>query len=81
MRRESGDLQTNALGELAVAAGGCYDEELEAAVLGAALLERKALPVVLEKLDAECFYGEGHRVVYGALHDLFAAGLRWMCSR
>lgn len=75
MRRESGDLQTNALGELAVAAGGCFDEELEAAVLGAALLERKALPVVLEKLDAECFYAEGHRVVYGALRDLFAAGL------
>ena len=81
MRRESGDLQTNALGELAVAAGGCFDEELEAAVLGAALLERKALPVVLEKLDAECFYAEGTGWCTGRCATCLRPVCRWMCSR
>lgn len=68
MKRKDG------LDELALAAGGYADTELEMAVLGAAMLEQEALPVVLEMLDEACFADEGHRLIFGALRGLFADG-------
>lgn len=45
--------------------------ELEQAVLGALMLDREALSMVVEVLHAESFYTEAHRAIYSAIIRLF----------
>lgn len=45
--------------------------DLEEAVLGAIMLDRDALPSVIEILRPESFYKEAHNVIYNAMLDLF----------
>src|SRR6185295_13411871 len=47
--------------------------ELEEAVLGALMLEKKALTAVIEFLRPEHFYKEQHKEIYQAIVDLFKA--------
>ncbi len=44
--------------------------DLEEAVLGAILLERDALPIVLEILTKDSFYSEDFQIVYGAIVEM-----------
>lgn len=45
--------------------------ELEEAVLGAIMLDRDALPSVIEILRAESFYKEAHKTIYQTMVELF----------
>ena len=47
-------------------------KELEAAVLGAIMLERDAYDIVAEILKPECFYMEAHQTVYKCMRSLAA---------
>ena len=47
-----------------------YSHEIEAAVLGAALLEKEALGLIKELLKPESFYFESHQVIYEAMLKL-----------
>jgi replicative DNA helicase len=47
--------------------------DMEEAVIGAMLLEKSALDV-LDSLRPDDFYIEAHKVIYQAIHELFAAG-------
>jgi len=49
------------------------DTEVEAAVLGALMLEKDAYITVCDMLRAECFYEPAHRLVYEAIQTLGAA--------
>ncbi|MDE5801089.1 MAG: replicative DNA helicase, partial [Paramuribaculum sp.] len=49
------------------------DKELEAAVLGALMLEKDAYTVVCDILKAECFYEPANRKIYEAIQTLGAA--------
>lgn len=44
---------------------------LEEAVLGAIMLDKDALPVVLDIIRSESFYSEGHQLIYKAMLRLF----------
>ncbi len=44
---------------------------LEEAVLGAVMLNKDALPIVIETLASESFYSESHRLIYKAMVRLF----------
>ena len=44
---------------------------LEEAVLGAIMLDKDALPVVIDILQSESFYSDGHKVIYRAMLKLF----------
>ena len=46
----------------------------EQSVLGAALLDKEAVPVILEILKAEDFYREDHKAVFECILDLFNRG-------
>lgn len=45
--------------------------ELEEAVLGAVLLEKDAIELVIEVLTPECFYKDAHTSIFKAIVDLF----------
>ena len=45
--------------------------DLEEAILGAIMLERDALAVVLDKLNPEHFYTEAHAKIYSAIQSLY----------
>jgi replicative DNA helicase len=47
---------------------------LEEAVLGALMLDREALPLVMDILQAESFYTDGHQLIYRAVLRLFERG-------
>lgn len=47
--------------------------ELEEAVLGAVMLESEAINSVIAILSVESFYKDAHRLIYGAILDLFGA--------
>ncbi|MBO4955099.1 MAG: replicative DNA helicase [Muribaculaceae bacterium] len=49
------------------------DKELEAAVLGALMLEKDAYTIVCDILKAECFYEPANRKIYEAIQTLGAA--------
>lgn len=49
------------------------DKELEAAVLGALMLEKDAYTIVCDILKAECFYDPANRKIYEAIQALGAA--------
>lgn len=49
------------------------DPEIEKIVLGAMLLEKEAVPKVIELLKPECFYDDKNRIVFEAMMSLFEA--------
>lgn len=49
-------------------------EELEAAVLGAIMIDRDALPGIVDILKPGSFYRSAHQAIYSACLDLLAAG-------
>ena len=51
-----------------------HDLEAEKAVIGAMLVSETAVSAVAEKLTAEDFYSEVHRIIYGAMTRLYARG-------
>src|ERR671933_102903 len=51
-----------------------HDLDAERAVIGAMLVSEAAVSVVGERLAAEDFYSETHRVLYGAMMRLYARG-------
>lgn len=48
--------------------------ELEAAILGACLIEKQALPLVADLLRPEMFYDNRYQVLYAALKSMYRAG-------
>ena len=48
--------------------------EAEQSVLGSLFLDRDALIKVVERVRADDFYRQDHRIIFGAIHDLDAAG-------
>jgi len=44
---------------------------LEEAVLGAIMLDKDALPVILDILNAESFYSDAHQLIFRAMLRLF----------
>jgi replicative DNA helicase len=51
-----------------------HDLDAERAVIGAMLVSEAAVSVVGEMLDAEDFYSETHRVLYGVMMRLYSRG-------
>jgi replicative DNA helicase len=51
-----------------------HDLEAEKAVIGAMLVSETAVSAVAERLAAEDFYSEVHRIIYGAMTRLYARG-------
>src|ERR671927_1491278 len=51
-----------------------HDLDAERAVIGAMLVSEAAVSVVGERLAAEDFYSETHRVLYGAMMRLYSRG-------
>jgi replicative DNA helicase len=51
-----------------------HDLEAERAVIGAMLVSETAVAAVAERLQAEDFYSEVHRIIYGAMTRLYARG-------
>lgn len=45
--------------------------ELEEAVLGAIMLDRDAMPDIIDLLRADSFYHESHQIIYEAMQQLF----------
>lgn len=48
-----------------------HSEEAEKAVLGAAMLDKDALLMALEKVKAEYFYNEAHREIFDAIFEIY----------
>jgi replicative DNA helicase len=51
-----------------------HDLDAERAVIGAMLVSETAVAAVAERLDAEDFYSEVHRIIYGAMMRLYSRG-------
>jgi replicative DNA helicase len=51
-----------------------HDLEAERAVIGAMLVSETAVSAVAERLTAEDFYSEVHRIIYGAMTRLYSRG-------
>jgi replicative DNA helicase len=51
-----------------------HDLEAERAVIGAMLVSETAVAAVAERLTAEDFYSEVHRIIYGAMTRLYSRG-------
>jgi replicative DNA helicase len=51
-----------------------HDLEAEKAVIGAMLVSETAVASVAERLTAEDFYSEVHRIIYGAMTRLYSRG-------
>jgi replicative DNA helicase len=51
-----------------------HDLEAERAVIGAMLVSETAVAAVAERLTAEDFYSEVHRLIYGAMTRLYSRG-------
>src|SRR4028119_938877 len=51
-----------------------HDLDAERAVIGAMLVSETAVAAVAERLAAEDFYSEVHRIIYGAMTRLYARG-------
>ncbi|MEY3369316.1 MAG: primary replicative helicase [Bacteroidota bacterium] len=66
MRRREGELSDYVFGKVQPQA-----LPLEEAVLGALMLEKEALPIVLDILKPESFYKDSHQLIYRAILRLF----------
>src|ERR671915_787215 len=51
-----------------------HDLDAERAVIGAMLVSETAVAAVAERLSAEDFYSEVHRIIYGAMMRLYSRG-------
>jgi replicative DNA helicase len=51
-----------------------HDLDAERAVIGAMLVSETAVAAVAERLDAEDFYSEVHRIIYAAMMRLYSRG-------
>ncbi|HEX6710319.1 MAG TPA: replicative DNA helicase [Rubrobacter sp.] len=51
-----------------------HDQDAERAVIGAMLVSETAVAAVAERLAAEDFYSEVHRIIYGAMMRLYSRG-------
>ncbi len=51
-----------------------HDLEAERAVIGAMLISETAVSAVAERLTAQDFYSEVHRIIYGAMTSLYSRG-------
>lgn len=51
-----------------------HDLEAEKAVIGAMLVSEAAVAAVAERVSAEDFYSEVHRIIYGAMMRLYSRG-------
>jgi replicative DNA helicase len=51
-----------------------HDLDAERAVIGAMLVSESAVAAVAERLDAEDFYSEVHRIIYAAMMRLYSRG-------
>ncbi len=51
-----------------------HDSQLEAAILGACLIETAAMPLVADKLRPEMFYEENYLEIYSALQSMYRDG-------
>ena len=51
-----------------------HDLDAERAVIGAMLVSETAVAAVAERLAAEDFYSEVHRIIYGAMMRLYSRG-------
>jgi replicative DNA helicase len=65
-RNQSGDLSALVFGKVQPQA-----TQLEEAVLGALMLDKDAMPTVLDLLRPESFYSEAHQFIYKAILELF----------
>ena len=65
-KKKGGDLSAYVFGKVQPQA-----LPLEEAVLGAIMLDKDALPVVLDILQSESFYSDAHQVIYRAMLRLF----------
>jgi replicative DNA helicase len=54
--------------------GPPHDLDAERAVIGAMLVSESAVAAVAERLDAEDFYSEVHRIIYAAMMRLYSRG-------
>ncbi|MFN4986157.1 MAG: replicative DNA helicase [Ignavibacteria bacterium] len=52
-----------------------HSTDAEVAVLGAMLLDKEAVPKVVEILDADCFYHDKHIRIYNAMMAMFERGV------
>ncbi|MGR3809544.1 replicative DNA helicase [Jiulongibacter sp. NS-SX5] len=50
-----------------------YSTEIEAAVLGAILIDKEALPLIKDLVRVNTFYNEQHKIIYDAILKLFEA--------
>ena len=66
LRKREGELSDYVFGKVQPQA-----TDLEAAVLGALMLDKDALPIVLDILRPESFYTDAHQVIYRAILSLF----------
>ncbi len=66
LRKRDGELSDYVFGKVQPQA-----VDLEAAVLGALMLDKDALPIVLDILRPESFYTDAHQLVYKAILSLF----------
>ena len=48
--------------------------EIEAAILGAMMIEKEAIPKAIELLTPQSFYLKEHRLIFEAMQSLFEAG-------
>jgi replicative DNA helicase len=51
-----------------------HDQDAERAVIGAMLVSETAVAAVAERLAADDFYSEVHRIIYGAMMRLYSRG-------
>ena len=47
------------------------NQEAEQSVLGSMILDKNAIAMVLEKLNADDFHRDGHRIIFQSILDLF----------
>lgn len=51
-----------------------YNQDIEAAVLGACMLEKSAFARIYETVNKETFYFSGHKEVFESLHTMYERG-------
>ena len=52
-----------------------YSLDAEQTILGAVLIDASVLPTVLEKIKADCFYNEQHRMLFSIIMRMFTSGV------
>lgn len=50
--------------------------EIEEAIIGACLIEQRAIPLIADKLRPEMFYVLRHQLIYAAILAMYHAGMK-----